>query len=448
MKKTIFTTLLMFILTCTSSVNAEEKEIVITIDDFQKKATPIAIVPFVDLGDVKYNHKDWAYLHQTILDDLGLTGWFRLIKEDAFLASAPKEISDFSVSKIPFQKWAVLDAVYLLMGFYKKDGTKVTVNYYLYNVIQRKLIVSQSLHSSNHMGRKTAHRVADRVVEYITGEMGIFETKIVGTYVTYEGGNKIEQIFISEFDGKNIEMKTSGKNKNLSPAWSSDGKKIVFVSDRRGSWELNIIDWIQKKIYPITKLETTIISPTFNPTNDEIVAAMSVKGDTKLFRFSQTGKMLQQLTKGWNSMDIQPSFSPDGTKIAFSSSRSGRPQIYVMDANGNNVKRLTFGEMKDQCPAWSPKGDKIVYASQDADKHMDIFVINADGSGQPQRLTYDSRNNEDPTWSPDGRFIAFSTDRERGKYHVWIMNKDGKNARPLTKGKGEYIIPSWSPRIK
>jgi TolB protein len=212
-------------------------------------------------------------------------------------------------------------------------------------------------------------------------------------------------------------------------------------------WELFVIDFETKKRRQLTSLGITLSAPAWSPVEDRFAIAMAKDYDTKIFSMSDSGKILRQITEGWNTTDGTPSFSPDGTRIAYMSGRTGKTQIYVTDIDGNNNRRLTFNDRMNETPAWSPKGDKIAYASRDRDSFLDIFVSNADGGGDSERLTYDTRNNEDPTWSPDGRFIAFSSDRS-GTKKIYIMNKDGGNQRLLTTGEGIYEFPAWSPRLK
>src|SRR5690606_39003067 len=119
------------------------------------------------------------------------------------------------------------------------------------------------------------------------------------------------------------------------------------------------------------------------------------------------------------AIDISPDWSPDGSRIVFCSNRAGGPQIYTMNADGSNVKRISFVS-SNYCtsPSWSPKGDKIAFVCR-ADAGYNIFTANTDGS-QPQQLT-SVRSNEDPDWSPDGRYIVFSSNARSGVFNISIM---------------------------
>ena len=144
--------------------------------------------------------------------------------------------------------------------------------------------------------------------------------------------------------------------------------------------------------------------------------------------------------------DGSPSWSPDGSRIAFQSFRDGdgipNPEIYVMNADGSGQTRLTDNPGFDGSPSWSPDGGLIAFQSE-RDKNPDIYVMNADGSGQI-RLTDDPEADWSPSWSPDGSRIAFESDRD-GNFEIYVMNADGSGQTRLTDDPAYDGSPSWSP---
>ncbi|HHE07457.1 MAG TPA: Tol-Pal system beta propeller repeat protein TolB, partial [Chlorobaculum parvum] len=145
-----------------------------------------------------------------------------------------------------------------------------------------------------------------------------------------------------------------------------------------------------------------------------------------------------------HSIEVSPTFSPDGSKMAFVSTRDGGPQIFIQDLASGSVRRLTYSGTYNTQPSWSPSGDKILYSSLQKNGEINIFMIDAGGSNLLQ-LTSGSRNNESPSWSPDGSMIVFSSTRA-GSRKLYVMNIDGTNQRPLLNMKGEQQQPSWSIR--
>ena len=136
-------------------------------------------------------------------------------------------------------------------------------------------------------------------------------------------------------------------------------------------------------------------------------------------------------------------YPPTARESPLTSDRSGSPQIYVMDADGSNVKRLTFEGNYNTSPRWSPNGDRIAFEGS-RNGSFQIITIDVNGNNAMQ-LTTDGRN-ESPAWSPDGRYLAFVS-TQKGKRKLCIMNSNGTNIRVLHEGMEQYLNPSWSPHL-
>ncbi len=144
-------------------------------------------------------------------------------------------------------------------------------------------------------------------------------------------------------------------------------------------------------------------------------------------------------------MDSVPTWSPDGTRIAFDRAQNGRDDLYVVNVDGGGLHRLTNGAY-DEDAAWSPDGARIAFDGLDRAGNNEIFVVNVDGSDRRQLTASASFYNEAPAWSPDGQHIAFGRLRlPFGAYHVWVMKADGTGDRALTSGPWNQEAPAWSP---
>ena len=213
------------------------------------------------------------------------------------------------------------------------------------------------------------------------------------------------EIYVMDTDGTDTVRLTKHSVIDSYPAWSPDGTKIAFTSNRRNgaTHEIYIMDADGKRPVRLTK-------------NNQPVPAY----------------------------DESPSWSPDGRKIAFASNREGNSEIYVMDTNGKNIVQLTRTLAREVTPSWSPDGSQIAYVSRDINADSDIYVMNADGA-KPVNLTRNPRaRNRDPSWSPDGRLIAFES-RGVGNHDIYVMGADGSNLVRLTHHVAWDAYPSWSP---
>jgi Tol biopolymer transport system component len=232
-------------------------------------------------------------------------------------------------------------------------------------------------------------------------------------------GNGLVDIYAMDVNGKNLEELTTSFAFDTWGAWSPDTFKILFQSDRIPDTTFTA----RFQIYVMNSDGSNVSQLTFpDPARD---STGHVKDTTSNFH---------------------PVWSPDGTKIAFASTRDTNPEIYVMDPNGSNIVRLTNNAAADGQPAWSPEGTKIAFAT-DRDGNNEIYVMNANGSGQVN-LTSHAGSDLAPAWSPDGTKIAFQSDRETN-FAVWIMNADGSSPVRLTTPTSDpgtaAGVPSFSP---
>ena len=157
------------------------------------------------------------------------------------------------------------------------------------------------------------------------------------------------------------------------------------------------------------------------------------------------GGALKRLTENW-WIDTSPSWSPDGTQIAYVSTKTGNPHIYVMNADGGNQHRITFQGNYNQTPDWSPRGNEIAFTARDERYQFDIFSVDAQ-THEIKRLTQDQGNNEEPSYSADGRLIVFTSNRAGAK-KVYVMAADGSHQRMVFSGPGDCETPAWSPRVE
>jgi Tol biopolymer transport system component len=223
------------------------------------------------------------------------------------------------------------------------------------------------------------------------------------------------------------------------PSWSPDGSKILFYQG--GIYIMDPDGSHRTPVLPISGGEPLKFgNNAWSPDGKRIVYAVA----SCIFTIGADGSNPTKVTGEPSPIEriFSPSWSPDGSKIAFTWQLEGSG-IYVVDIDGSNETRLSPEGVDDNFPAWSPDGSKIAFVSR-RDGNWEIYVMNADGSN-PIRLTESTDAGEDyPAWSPDGRQIAFISNRD-GQPDIYIMNADGSNVTRLTKSSIIKSNPSWSP---
>ena len=215
---------------------------------------------------------------------------------------------------------------------------------------------------------------------------------------------------------------------------------VVVTSDERREVPLRVN--ISAIITQLTDHPAEDVVASWSPDSQRIAFWSERDGNKQVYVMDADGQNITRLTHH-PADDWEPSsWSPDGHRIAFSSKRNGNDEIYTMDADGHNLVRLTYHDADDRHASWSPDGRRITFTSL-RDGNWEIYTMDADGHNLV-RLTYHDADDKDPTWSPDGRRIAFSSKRN-GSSNVYVMDADGQNITRLTYHDADDRGPSWSP---
>ncbi|MHB1462879.1 MAG: hypothetical protein ACYC1M_16435 [Armatimonadota bacterium] len=262
------------------------------------------------------------------------------------------------------------------------------------------------------------------------------------------GGNA-QNIYVIHPGGSGKRYLTQGTDVNTLASWSYDGTRIVFLSSQSGSGEIWIMNADGTNRKQLTY--TGGITSAFSPDGKSIVYSGMVTGHPEICTMNADGTNQKQLTvttkasvtrsRGGILWSIHASYSPDGKRIVYASTQSGRSQIWVMDADGTNQTQLTFPTIDTapdaNAPAWSPDGKKIVFWSGYETEYGQVWLMNADGTGRTP-LTHELQeniNSDNPNWSPDGKSIVFESNRmpnpNWGTAQTWIMDADGGHPRVL-----------------
>ncbi len=395
---------------------------------------PIAVP---DLQITKGNDKDKlaSEIAEILKNDLKIAGYFEVLNKSNF----PQEAA-LTKEQINFKQWSGLGAQALVKGGLEIDGKNLIFQWRLFDPISSEMLVGKEYKVEKKNYRAAVHRFMDEIMLALTGEKGIFSTKIVAAC----GPVGKRQITMMDIDGENRIPLSDNKSINLSPDWSKDGKQIAFTSYAKYWPEIFIVNTEGKgKAKRVTFNNSSNLTPAWSPDGSSIALSSNMMGDDpEIFLIDSQGNKLGQITRS-KGIDYAPAWSPDGQNLVYASERAGRLHLFTMDKNGGNNKRISFsGAFNDQ-PDWSPKGDKITYSLQDGGG-FDIYSMNIDGSSI-QKVSNGMGSNESPSYSPDGRYIVYSSNRSH-KTDLYIMLWEGTNPTAITK-TGNCVNPDWSPRF-
>ncbi len=424
------------LLTLLSSHTACGK-VYIDIDSPTFQKFPIAITDFKNLSGKEDKDNLSAWFSEALTLNLQITRFFRIINKNAFLEDPNR--SGITVDSIRFFDWTSIGAETLIKGGFQCDGKKLSAEFRLFDVIQRKLIVGKKYWGRFEDKETMVLKFASEILLALTGERGVFDTNIA--FIWKKG--KKSDIYTINFDGSKLVRVTNNGSIALSPYWSPDGKAISFTSYKKGNPDLYIMDMASRTEKKISNSKGLNLSAPWSPDGRKMLLTLSKDGNEEIYALYLENYKLRRLTHNL-SIDVSPAWSPNGKKIAFVSNRSGSPQIYMMDADGDNVRRLTYEGSYNTSPSWSPRSSRIAYEGM-TNGNFQIFSIDEDG-GNMRQLTFDTEGCESPSWSPDGRYLAF-TSKKNGKFRICVMNSNGLYVRILREGADIYSCLSWSPRL-
>ena len=371
--------------------------------------------------------------------DLDLSGYFRLVDPKTFIEDP--QTSGITAGEIDFVGWASIGAQAVVKGAITVSGDTVSIEFRLFDVPGRSEV---SQVGKRYSGAKAdlprmAHKAADGILEFLTGERGPFDTIIA---LVSTGGGRLKDIYRFTFDMDAPARVTDERSIVVSPRWRPDARGIVFTSYRQHMPRLFQVTLANRQVTPLVGGPGMVLDGAWSPDGARLAVTREQGGNSDIFITDASGQASRRITDHWG-IDVSPAWSPDGRQIAFCSARSGGPQIYVMDPDGSGIRRVSQTGSYNTSPAWSPKGDRLAWATR-VGGIFQIVVASVDGSDA--RTITSQGSNENPSWAPDGRYLVFSS-RRGGRSYLYLADRDGKTLKQLTHGPGGDTSPAWSPRL-
>lgn len=364
--------------------------------------------------------------------DLTLSGQFKII-------SGPK--GPYAQSPINALKQLGADSV--LTGHLSQVGNQYEVSYLLTDAVgNENILLKKSYQINAQQLRALAHHISDEVYQKLTGERGIFSTRIAYILVQRGGAKTRYSLEVADADGYNPQSLLVSTEPIMSPSWSPDGKNISYVSFEKKRAQIFTVSVISGQRRLITSFPGINGAPSWSPDGRQMAVVLSKSGTPKIYSIDVSSGQMTQRTFG-AAIDTEPRFSPDGRSLLFTSGRGGSPQIYRLSLNDGQVTRLSYDGNYNARASYTPDMKNIVMLHRD-DRQFNIGIQNAKG-GAVIGLT-SSGMDESPTVSPNSRLILYAT-RIQDKGVLAIVSADGRIRMKLPAREGDVQEPAWSPYL-
>ena len=395
----------------------------------------VAVPPFEKTGA----GLEGPIISQIVTNDLNLCGFFKSPDNPQFAQET--ERLDASTGSIHFAEWNRIGVAYLVKGSYTIVNNEMQPIVKIYDARTQTYVTGRKYngYSINEV-RDMAHAISNDIIERLTLQMGVADTKIAFIRATDPYG-KTKQVSVMDADGQRERVLTGEGELTATPCWGANGTEIYYTTYRDFNPDLEGIILRTNARWWVSRRNGFNLSPAWNATAKLIALTFTKDGNSEIYTIDREGKDPRRLTIN-RAIDSSPSWSPDGTKIAFTSDRTGDPQLFIMDVRTLDVRRLTFEGRYNDSASWSPDGKKIAYCSR-RDSVFQIYTINPDGS-ENTAITSGPYNNEDPSWAPNSLLMAFTSDRT-GSKAIYTMFADGGNLHKITTGKPAHS-PAWGPK--
>ena len=386
-----------------------------------------------------------ATFDATLANDLARAGIFDMVAKSLQPQALPG-----SQQEIVLKQWSSqpANAAMVAFGALAAQSGRLVVYGFLDDAqnAQNPLVFSKQYNetASDEMARTVAHRFADEIINRLGGGIaGIAESKIY--FVSSRSGSK--EIWAMDYDGQNQHQITHLGSISISPRVSPDGSRIAFASLSSSGWAIRMysVELGRVVAFPAGTGSGTNVSPSWSADGTKVAFSSSRTGDPEIYVANASGSDLHRVTT-FHGPDVSPTWNPKtNAQIAWVSGRTGLPQIYTMSEDGTNVQRVTDGGYAVS-PSWSPNGQSLVFSwnrkyGPGDPGGVDIHVIDLTTKNYLQ-ITHESGSNDFPCWAPDGRHIVF--ERTIGKRtDIWTMLADGTDQHQLTRS-GNNFMPNWS----
>ncbi|GAB2827981.1 Tol-Pal system beta propeller repeat protein TolB [Comamonas piscis] len=333
-------------------------------------------------------------------------------------------------------KWTANGAEYLSVGSVTRGANGFDVRFRLWDAVKGADLGGQSYNVPQADLRLVAHKISDYIYEKVTGEKGVFSTRIA--YVTKSGPRYT--LWVADSDGENAQSALASPEPIISPTWSPAGTQLAYVSFESRKPVVYVHEVSSGRRRLIANFRGSNSAPAWSPDGSTLAVTLSRDGGSQLYTIPSGGGEPRRLMQS-SGIDTEPTYSKDGRYIYFVSDRGGAPQIYRVGAQGGGAERVTFSGSYNISPSISPDGKTLAYITR-AGGGYKLQVMDL-ASGTPVSVT-DTTSDESPSFAPNSRLIVYAT-REGGREALMTTTLDGKIKARLAGQSGDIREPDWGP---
>lgn len=389
---------------------------------------PVTVLPFGNQDRQKER------ISELIQADLLRSGWFR--NQDAGLLPKPPTEPE----EVDWRQMRSRGVENLVIGnvVERSDG-RLAVRFRLMEASKESQRAGFSYTIAPTQLRATAHKIADVIYEELTGERGVFSTRIC--YVV-KAAERFE-LQVADADGGNADFILAHKEPIISPAWSPDGTRIAYVSFERRKPIVFVHNLVDGTRTVLADFEGANSAPSWAPDGRRLTITLTRDGVAQIYVVNADGGGLTRITNS-QAIDTEAAWSPDGSTILFTSDRGGSPQIYRMPSTGGAAERVTFEGSYNVTPRWSPDGRSFCFIQRNSGRYN--VAIQDLGSREAVLLT-DGRIDSSPTFAPNGRMILYASEHNK-RGILAAVSRDGRVKQRISDSGGNVREPAWGPLSK
>ena len=416
------------------------KQIEITISKKLDRKIRITILPFFSKNPDHSDILTARELYSVIKFDIKHAGYFEMWPEKEKLTEKVLDRGR-NVQDIDYDFWFEHTTELVVKGSYDIQATNIVITFICFDIATRSIMLSEQVTCARNALRENTHSLcANLIKQFSAGRPTITNTSIA--YVKETNG--IKNIFIADYDGQNNRQLTPYSDLTINPAWNNNKTSLFYVSYIQNGYPFvfnhNLSTGQVEKISARPGLNAF---PAVSPDGKKIALTLSFNGNPEIYVLNIDGSILKRVTYH-PATDTSPTWAPDSNRLAFVSDRTGTPQIYVVDYRYEKIKRVSYRGSYNTSPDWCPfKNSSLIVYSSLYGKNSELYLLDVN-NGNIKRLTTTLESEESPSWAPDGIHISYTL-TQNFKSDIYFMDVRDSIAVQITDEDDNCTSSAWGP---